>query len=82
MHFSKGCVFLCPVPSLTIHIIYWVSAGSKPGTDFLSVMLNSLHGNQNSEHVLLVYTISKTIHNQEVEETLPTNELHSAWSLK
>lgn len=31
---------------LTIHIIYGVSAGSRPDTDFVSVILNDLHGDQ------------------------------------
>ena len=38
--------FLVWFPCLTVHIIYGVSAGSGPDTDFFSMMLNDLHGDQ------------------------------------
>lgn len=38
--------FLVQFRYLTIHIIYGVSAGSRPDTDFVSMILNDLHGNQ------------------------------------
>ena len=38
--------FLVQYRSLTLHIIYGVSAGSRPDTDFLSMILNDLHGDR------------------------------------